>query len=120
MAQSLPKWWPKSGQADQFDDLTTEKLVEIDPHDLLDAELEAYLQAVRRAFGGAAFNLMLRGGLPDQCEEWLEENYPNGDRLYSFLQCLDDWPFESSSEENDSSDENDEEPKGPPPPPSGT
>ena len=59
---------------------------------------------------------MLRGLLPDQCEEWLEENYPNGDRLYSFLQCLDDWPILSSDNEDESGDDddNDEEPKGPP------
>ena len=132
MAEALPEWWSKSGQADQIVDLTREELVAIDPHGLLDVELEAFLQAVKRAFGGDAFNLMLGAGLPDQAEEWLEDNFPNGgDRLYSFLHCLDDWPFDSSSEssseesgdsEDSDENENDEEPKSPPgspPPPPG-
>ena len=80
MAQ-LPKWWPRRGQADQFDNLTAEELVEIDPHGLMEAELQAYLQAIRRAFGGAAYELMVGPGLPDQAEEWLEEAFPDGDRM---------------------------------------
>ena len=128
MAQ-LPKWWPRRGQADQFDNLTAQELVEIDPHGLLEAELQAYLRAIRRAFGAAAYELMVGPGLPDPAEEWLEEAFPDGDRMYSFLQCLHDWPFDLSSEsdseesgsdeesDSDNEKENDEGPNGPPSPP---
>ena len=131
----LPRWWSKRGQEDQFDDLSADELVEIDLHGLMEDELPAYLRAIRRVFGDAAYELMVGQGLPEEAEEWLEEAFPNGDRLYSFLQCLGNNPFclasdSDSDEESGSGDEqgsdeggaDDEGPKNspnpPPPPPS--
>ena len=90
-----------------------------------------YLRAIRREFGDDAYELMVGQGLPEEAEEWIETAFPNGDRLYSFLQCLDNNPFDLSSSSSDSdSDEGsgngDEQGTGegpknspsPPPPPS--
>ena len=133
MAQ-IPRWWQRRGQFNQFENLTAEELVQLDPHGLMEDELQAYLRAIRRIFGGAAYELMIGPGLPDPAEEWLEQEFPDGDRMYSFLQCLHDWPFsdssESDSEENSSDEENDGDngkgndegpngPQSPPPPPPG-
>ena len=94
--------------------------------------MPAYLRAIRREFGDAAYELMVGQGLPEEAEEWLEAAFPNRDRMYSFLQCLDNNPFDlsSSSSDSDSGEESgsgdeqgaDEGPKNspspPPPPPS--
>ena len=130
----LPRWWQRRGEPDQFDDYSREELVAVDPHDLMENELAAYLGAVSRAFGEAAFELMTGPGLPGPAEEWLEIEYPDGDRMYTFLQNLHDNPFglESETDSEDSGDSgnnsesgsdngngsgNDDGPKNPPPPP---
>ncbi len=83
-------------------------------------------------FGEAAFQLMTESSLPAKAEEWLEDKYPSGDRMYSFLQNLHDNPFalESETDSEDSGDSgndteddidngsgngNDDEPENPPP-----
>ena len=129
MDHQLPRWWQRRGQFNQFDDFSREELVEIDPHDLMEDELPAYLRAISRAFGEAAYELMTGPGLPDPAEEWLETEFPDGDRMYTFLQNLHDNPFalesETDSEDsgsdgeggNDNGNGNGEGPKSPPNPP---
>ena len=128
----LPRWWHRRGQYDQFDDYSREEIVEVDPHDLMEDELPAYLRAINRTFGEAAFKLMTESSLPDPAEEWLETEYPNGERMYTFLQNLHDNPFglESETDSEDSGDSgndtedgsdngsgcgNDDGPENPPP-----
>ena len=134
----LPRWWHRRGQYDQFDDYSREEIAELNPHELMEDELPAYTRAIRRTFGEAAFQLMTESSLPEKAEEWLEDEYPNGDRMYSFLQNLHDNPFalESETDSEDSGDSgndteddidmeddidngsgNDDEPENPHPPP---
>ena len=46
--------------------------------------------------------LMVGQGLPEAAEEWLETAFPGGDWMYSFLQCINNNPFDLNSDSPDS------------------
>ena len=69
-------------------------------------EIPAFTRAFKRLFGEEAFIKMTESQLPSRAEDFLETDCECGDRLYTFLQRLNDNPFELSSE-TDSQDSGD-------------
>ena len=109
---------PINPQINQFSILSDQELMAVDPYPLLKEEkfgdLEIYLEVICSRFGSEAFALMLRGDLPPAAEDYLCES-DAGERLYTFLSCLEENIEELSDGTDDENEEN--KPEDPPAPP---
>ena len=93
-----PRWLSRRGRADQFDDYTLNEFTAIDPHELSEVEIPAFVRAFKRLFGEDTYTRMTESSLPSRAEHYLESECECGERLYTFLQRLNDNPFELESE----------------------
>ena len=89
-----------------FHDYDINEFTSIDPQDLLERELPAYILRFKQLYGEAEYERMVNRKLPSSAEHWVESNCRCGEKMYTFLQRLNINPFELSSE-TDSQDEGD-------------
>ena len=93
-----PRWLSRRGRVDQFDDYSLNEFTAINPHELTEIEIPAFELAFKRLFGEDMFIRMTESSLPSRAEQYLESECECGERLYTFLQRLNDNPFELESE----------------------
>ena len=94
-----------------FGDYSLNEFTSFDPHKLKESEIPSFTQRFIELFGQEEYERMVNSKLPSKAEYWVESTCKCGQRLYSFLQRLNENPFElSDAADSDSDSGNDPSP----------